>query len=777
MKKPELLAPAGDYTCFQAALKAGADAVYIGGQRFGARAYAGNFSDTEVVDALKEAHFYGKRLYLTVNTLLKQNEIGELEDFIDPFYEAGLDGVIVQDIGALSLLGRLFPDLELHASTQMTVTDVRGAEFLKQLGVCRVVPARELTLGEIETLCRESGMEVEAFIHGAMCYCYSGQCLFSSLLGGRSGNRGRCAQPCRQPYRILPGGQNGQECYPLSLKDMCTIEFIPELIKAGIDSFKIEGRMKKPEYVAGVTSVYRRRIDACLESPDGAGTVSASDMHILSSLYIRSEISGGYYHRHNGREMITLDQPGYAGCDEEVLQSIRSGILESELTVPVILEASLHPGKPLLLKAVQAGKDALETVSMEGQLVQTASKRPLSREDVEKQLRRTGGSGFRAEAVRLDMAENVFLPVKALNEARRQVLDLLKQKTVQENSPVRAGNTYRPAAPAAAKETLSFTAAAASGNTEKGSLIPDRPLSVHASVKNISQAYSCLKEGADRLYLPHTFLRGDWEAVLKGMKNEFPEAGLYLSLPPILRRQDETRLERLSAALDSGVFDGVQAASLSGRQWLCDIGWKGGIALDHRLYVWNRETYGFWEDKMDTYCAPLELNRKSIYALPKKGQEILVFGRIPMMITANCIRKTAGTCLKEKGSRRGKTMAGVLYEPVTYSDEALKQADTQGYCLLDRYQAQFPVETDCAYCYNIIYNSVPLSLHAYVGEIAESGAEAIRLDFLEESSGQTAERMSLFHSLCTTRNAVAPELINRQVNWKFTTGHFKKGAE
>ena len=203
MKKPELLAPAGDYTCFQAALKAGADAVYIGGQRFGARAYAGNFSDAEVVDALKEAHFYGKRLYLTVNTLLKQNEIGELEDFIGPFYEAGLDGVIVQDIGALSLLGTLFPGLELHASTQMTVTDVRGAEFLKQLGVCRVVPARELTLGEIEALCQESGMEEEAFIHGAMCYCYSGQCLFSSLLGGRSGNRGRCAQPCRQPYLSL----------------------------------------------------------------------------------------------------------------------------------------------------------------------------------------------------------------------------------------------------------------------------------------------------------------------------------------------------------------------------------------------------------------------------------------------------------------------------------------------------------------------------------------------------------------------------------------------
>lgn len=190
-KKPELLAPAGDYSCFRAALKAGADAVYIGGQKFGARAFAGNFSDEEVVEALKEAHFYGKKLYLTVNTLLKQEEIKQLPDFMEPFYKAGLDGVIIQDIGALSLLGNCFPGLELHASTQMTVTDVRGAVFLQKLGVSRVVPARELTLPEVEALCRESGMEVEAFIHGAMCYCYSGQCLFSSLLGGRSGNRGR----------------------------------------------------------------------------------------------------------------------------------------------------------------------------------------------------------------------------------------------------------------------------------------------------------------------------------------------------------------------------------------------------------------------------------------------------------------------------------------------------------------------------------------------------------------------------------------------------------
>ena len=315
MKKPELLAPAGDYGCFQAALKAGADAVYIGGQEYGARAYAGNFSRDEVLFALDEAHFYGKKIYLTVNTLMKQEELDRLADFIAPFYEAGLDAVIVQDVGALCVLGKNFPDLPLHASTQMTITDAAGAEALKRLGIVRVVPARELSLEEAALLKKESGLEVEVFIHGAMCYCYSGQCLFSSMLGGRSGNRGRCAQPCRQPYRIR-SQKTGKACYPLSLKDMCTIDLIPELMDAEIDSFKIEGRMKRAEYVAGVTDVYRRRIDEYLENPQKKREVPPQDRKLLSTLYVRSGLGNGYLKKHNGRDMITLDQPGYAGCEE-----------------------------------------------------------------------------------------------------------------------------------------------------------------------------------------------------------------------------------------------------------------------------------------------------------------------------------------------------------------------------------------------------------------------------------------------------------------------------
>ena len=243
----ELLAPAGEPESFYGAINAGADAVYLAGDQYGARAYARNFTQEELISCLRYAHLFGKRIYLTVNTLMKEKELEDLPSYIRPFVEEGFDGVIVQDLGAISLLHEIYPALPLHASTQMSVTGTNGANLLKEMGVVRIVPARELSLEEIANLKKESQLEIECFIHGAMCYCYSGQCLFSSILGGRSGNRGKCAQPCRLPYRMVIDGKPGKECYPLSLKDMCTIEILPKILEAGVDSLKIEGRMKKPE--------------------------------------------------------------------------------------------------------------------------------------------------------------------------------------------------------------------------------------------------------------------------------------------------------------------------------------------------------------------------------------------------------------------------------------------------------------------------------------------------------------------------------------------------
>ncbi|MGN0291167.1 MAG: peptidase U32 family protein [Lachnospiraceae bacterium] len=250
---------------FKAVIKAGADAVYVGGSAFGARAYANNFSKEELLEALDYAHIHNRQVYLTVNTLLKENELREeLYDYLLPYYEQGLDAVIVQDFGVMNFIKEAFPGLSIHASTQMTVTGVDGAAFLQSQGASRVVTARELSFDEIKKIKEATGVEIESFVHGALCYCYSGQCLMSSMLGGRSGNRGRCAQPCRLPYEVLDSRKKSickEANYILSPKDLCTASMIPELAECGIDSFKIEGRMKQAEYAAGVTSIYRKYVD------------------------------------------------------------------------------------------------------------------------------------------------------------------------------------------------------------------------------------------------------------------------------------------------------------------------------------------------------------------------------------------------------------------------------------------------------------------------------------------------------------------------------------
>ena len=258
VQKVELLSPAGNAEGFYGAVHAGADAVYLAGDRFGARAYAENFTTQELVECIRYAHLLGRKVYLAVNTLFKEREISELYDYLLPFCQAGLDAVIVQDLGVLRFVREHFPECGIHVSTQMTLCSSMGASLLAALGAERIVPSRELSLEELAILRKSVDLEIETFVHGAMCYSYSGQCLFSSILGGRSGNRGRCAQPCRLPYSILTDGRDRGQCYPLSLKDMCTAEHIPRLIQAGIDSFKIEGRMKQPGYVYTVVSMYRR---------------------------------------------------------------------------------------------------------------------------------------------------------------------------------------------------------------------------------------------------------------------------------------------------------------------------------------------------------------------------------------------------------------------------------------------------------------------------------------------------------------------------------------
>ncbi|MBR5970629.1 MAG: U32 family peptidase [Lachnospiraceae bacterium] len=424
MKIPELLAPAGSLRAFIGAVNAGADAVYFGGTRFGARAYAENFTEEEAVRAIRYARLMGVRTHMTVNTLLRGEELSGLADYLAPYVEAGLTAVIVQDFGVLRTIREAFPALHIHASTQMAVTGVHGARMLKEMGVTRVVPARELSLEELRRLSEEGGIEVEAFIHGAMCYCYSGMCLFSGMIGGRSGNRGRCAQACRMPYGTKedPAG----EYYLLSMKDMCTIDDLRSLCEAGVAALKIEGRMKKAEYAAGVTSVYRKYLDALAEGKEMP--VSQEDRALLSSLYLRTEVQTGYLRRHNGREMITMREGAYNKTEEELLRFVAERYLDDRKKRGIRMRLSLVPEQPAAL-TLSAGATV---VSCTGDVARRPKTRPLAEEEIQRQLEKLGDTDFVSEETEVSMPEEVFLPLRALGELRREGVRLLTEALLRE---------------------------------------------------------------------------------------------------------------------------------------------------------------------------------------------------------------------------------------------------------------------------------------------------------------------------------------------------------
>ena len=392
-RQVEVLAPAGSFESMKAAIAAGADAVYIGGSQFGARAYADNLDEDHMLEAINYAHLHGASLYMTVNTLVKEKELDSLFDYLNPYYMAGLDAVIVQDMGVFTYIREHFPDLDIHASTQMTITGAEGASLLKKMGASRVVTARELSLEEIARIHREVGVEIESFVHGALCYCYSGQCLLSSLIGGRSGNRGRCAQPCRLPYDVRKDDHSCQprdERYVMSLKDLCVLDILPDILEAGVYSLKIEGRMKSPRYTAGVVSIYRKYVDRYLKSGRKGYHVDPRDKKILLDLFDRGGFTDGYYVQHNGRDMVALkEKPAFRQGNQELFEYLDAAYVNAELKEPVTGSLVVEEGKPvsLVLSCIDPDGENV-TVQTEGTVVMTAQNQPMTEDKLRKQIQK-----------------------------------------------------------------------------------------------------------------------------------------------------------------------------------------------------------------------------------------------------------------------------------------------------------------------------------------------------------------------------------------------------
>jgi putative protease len=718
MSKIELLAPAGNFECFRAAINAGADAVYLGGEKFGARAYAGNFTMDEIIEALKIAHIFNRKIYLTVNTLIKENEINELIPYIEPLYNAGLDGVIVQDLGALEILRGNFPNLELHASTQMAVTGMYGAEYMKKLGVCRVVPARELSLAEIRDIKDKTGLDIECFVHGAMCYAYSGQCLFSSVLGGRSGNRGRCAGPCRLPYT----DKKGNTIYPLSLKDMYTLPILQELIEAGVNSFKIEGRMKSPEYVAGVTAIYRKYID-------NPRKIEKKDEEMLRHLYIRLDICGGYYKKHNDRSMVTLKEPGYSGNSDEVIKAIREKYIDKNITMPINGYVKIRAGE----KAVVSFSGGCSSVGVMGDVVSKALNRPLDEKEIDKRIRKLGDTCFELENLEIDTDNQSFMAVKDINELRREAAMALENTLCEEAMPKSAkGN-----------RTINYRCDIwCEGNGLKNRLAVLVSTLEQLKAANKSEMVSMIYVSAD-IFLYENGL-GD---VVDSLLDKYKEYAIVL--PHILRKRSYKYLGQYENLINSGRFKGVMVRNFEELEWLEEIGYKGEIYSDYTVYVWNNTSLSLYEREFDVITMPMELNKKEFGLIRNNGKlSILLYGYIPLMYSANCVQNTLEGCIND--------LSGKLHT----------------YKLTDRYKNVFSIEQNCLHCYNILYNTVPLSLHGQIDGILKREYSELRLDFSIESEKQTLEIISFYAGIIGNRKDKG------EIPFKdFTNGHYKRGVE
>ncbi len=728
----ELLAPAGSSDSMKAAVAAGADAVYIGGDRFGARAYADNPDKDDLLMAIDYAHLHGVSLYLTVNTLLKDREMEELYAYLLPYYERGLDAVIVQDMGVFSYVRNTFPDLPVHASTQMTITGWRGADILRSQGAKRVIPARELSLKEIKKIHDNVDIEIECFVHGALCYCYSGQCLLSSFIGGRSGNRGRCAQPCRLPYDVRKDGQSilpKDKRYVMNLKDLCTLDILPDIIEAGVCSLKIEGRMKSPRYTAGVVSIYRKYLDMYLLNGREGYKVDPEDKAKLLDLFDRGGHTDGYYNRHNGKDMIAFkEKPDFRKVDEEYYAHLDETYVNSEKKELIKGTLWAYTGSPLKL-TLSRGKD--KAVTAEGRVIESALNAPLDEEKLKKQILKTGGTPFEFEELDVCTDGRGFIPVKELNEVRRDGLDKLTSEILSVYQRDIKDVPY--------KEPLLLKTQNDTTQTDK---IDKTSLNVLLSSPEGFEAALGVKEVCEIQIEADGYDPRDWkEAVIRSHENG---KACVLAMPVIFREEAEDYFNANMSYLKEAGFDSFLIRSLEEPGFLKANGIDRPMYADHDLYCFNREAVRwFYDQGFERLTLPLELNRGELEDLGCEDKEMIAYGYLPAMVSAQCVLKNTDSCSHRPGIS----------------------------VMVDRTGKTLPVMRHCTYCYNTIFNPDPLSLLGIAPSVKSLHPRAIRLIFTNETESKIRSIIrSYTDAFCYGKEVKEP-------SGQFTRGHFKRGVE
>ena len=710
----ELLAPAGSLEILKGVIESGADAVYVGGSMFGARAYANNFTEEELLEAIDFAHLRGVKVYLTVNTLIKNSEFSKLYDYLLPYYKRGLDAVIVQDIGVVKAIHEYFPSMEIHTSTQMTVTGADGVRFLSQFGVTRVVMAREVSLAEMKRIHEETGMELEAFVHGALCYSYSGQCLFSSILGGRSGNRGRCAQPCRLPYTV----EGKKDEYILSLKDMCGIKALDKLHDAGVYSLKIEGRMKQLEYACGVVKYYRSYIDSMKPVTDAdydsMKPVTDADYDRIKALGNRCGFTDRYYFDHNGSDMVTYVKPNFVSNAAEPSPEKRKLSIEGEL---VLREG--EPGSLTVKRGDVTYKASIEPVS-------AALKAPLDKKAAIDRINKTGDTDFEFSHIKAQIEENVFVPNGALNKLRRDAISGLCDKLLKKY--------YRNDARYADMSRLT----ALPEHVVKSDAAHDEAINDYTTICSCMTraqldtliGYECFDvfyldfDMYDRKTLIQQFA-DDVKSLTKRNKK------VYLMLPTIFRADSSDYFVSIAKELDKVSFEGFVVKNYEELYLTENLFTDKKIILDHNMYTFNDVSKSaFFKHGVSGDTVPLELNSREIMHRNNIGSKMIVYGYYPLMTTANCVHKNTKGCDKKQK---------LIY-------------------LKDRYNKSFAVCNNCKECYNTIYNSLPTMLTKNISKLKEAGIRSFRYSFTIETPKQI--------------KAVMDDKVA-----EYTNGHYKRGVE
>ena len=680
----ELLAPAGNLEIFKGVIESGADAVYVGGSMFGARAYANNFTEEELLEAIDFAHLRGVKVYLTVNTLIKNSEFSKLYDYLLVYYKRGLDAVIVQDIGVVKAIHEYFPSMEIHTSTQMTVTGADGVRFLSQFGVTRVVMAREVSLAEMKRIHEETGMELEAFVHGALCYSYSGQCLFSSILGGRSGNRGRCAQPCRLPYTV----EGKKDEYILSLKDMCGIKALDKLHDAGVYSLKIEGRMKQLEYACGVVKYYRSYIDSMKPVTD-------ADYDRIKALGNRCGFTDRYYFDHNGSDMVTYVKPNFVSNAAEPSPEKRKLSIEGELVL-----REREPGSLTVKRGDVTYKASIEPVS-------AALKAPLDKKAAIDRINKTGDTEFEFSHIKAQIGENVFVPNGALNKLRRDAISGLCDKLLKKYYRDDARYVDISSMCELPEHVVKSDAVDEDGAVNAKDYTTICSCMTRAQLDTLI-GYECFDvfyldfDMYDRKTLIQQFA-DDVKSLTKRNKK------VYLMLPTIFRADSSDYFVSIAKELDKVSFEGFVVKNYEELYLTENLFTGKKVILDHNMYTFNDVSKSaFFEHGVSGDTVPLELNSREIMHRNNIGSQMIVYGYYPLMTTANCVHKNTKGCDKKQK---------LIY-------------------LKDRYNKSFAVCNNCKECYNTIYNSLPTMLTKNISKLKEAGIRSFRYSFTIETPKQ-----------------------------------------